>query len=66
MGKKVTVILEKVKSDYVAKCVEVDVVSQGKTVGQALDRMSEAVGLYMEKSRKKMKDVYVATIEVPE
>ncbi|MFQ5620379.1 MAG: type II toxin-antitoxin system HicB family antitoxin [Candidatus Nanoarchaeia archaeon] len=61
--RKMTVILEKLDDQYMAKCLEVDVVSQGKTIGKALDSVTEAVGLYLEKKRK-VKDILIAQIEV--
>ncbi|MFB9908486.1 type II toxin-antitoxin system HicB family antitoxin [Allokutzneria oryzae] len=33
---------------YVARCLEVDVTSQGQAISEALDNLSEAVGLYLE------------------
>lgn len=32
---------------YVAQCLEVDVVSQGRTIAEAVSNLSEAVGLYL-------------------
>ncbi len=54
----------KTKDVFTARCLEVDVVSQGKTIGQALDRVTEAITLYLEKGKLKPKDIYMATIEV--
>ncbi len=64
MSKKMTVLVEKSNGTFTARCAEVEVVSQGKTLGQAIDRISEAITLYMEKGKVKTKDVYVATVEV--
>ena len=33
---------------YVARCLDVDVVSQGETVDEALANLEEALGLYFE------------------
>lgn len=33
---------------YIAQCLEVDVASQGHTIGEALANLAEAVGLYLE------------------
>ena len=33
---------------YVARCLEVEVASQGETVGEALDNLREALELYFE------------------
>ena len=64
MPKKMTVVIEKMDNVFTAKCLDVDVISQGKSIGQALDRMAEAITLYLEKAKPKPKDIYVATIEV--
>lgn len=64
MPRKMTVVLEKTDDMFTARCLEVDVVSQGKTIGKTLDKITEAIDLYLGKSRKKMKEVYVAQVEV--
>lgn len=63
---KFTIIIEKDKNDYAARCLENDLVSQGKTEGMALDNIKEALELYMEKPSKegKRKQISIATIEV--
>lgn len=33
---------------YIAKCKELKVVSQGETIGKALDNLEEAIELYLE------------------
>ncbi|MEK7560861.1 MAG: type II toxin-antitoxin system HicB family antitoxin [Patescibacteria group bacterium] len=43
-----TTIITKEDKWYVARCVELGVVSQGKTVENAEDNLKEAVALYME------------------
>jgi len=43
-----TVIVRKGEKQYVALCPEVDVVSQGRTVEEALRNIREAVELYVE------------------
>jgi len=43
-----TAIIKKGEKQFVALCPELDVVSQGFTVEQALDNLSEAVSLYVE------------------
>ena len=43
-----TAILHKEEDMYVAKCVEVGTVSQGKTVEEALANLKEATELYLE------------------
>lgn len=43
-----TAIIKKGEKQFVALCAEVDVVSQGKTVEEALTNLKEAVALYLE------------------
>ena len=45
---QLTAILRKGEKQYVALCPEVDVVSQGYTVEEALHNLKEAVSLYIE------------------
>lgn len=46
---KLTAIIRKgIDGFYVALCPQVDVVSQGKTIEDALDNLKEAVELYIE------------------
>ena len=44
----VTAIIKKGEKQYVALCPELDVVSQGYTVEEALKNLKEAVELYVE------------------
>ncbi|MCK4491702.1 MAG: type II toxin-antitoxin system HicB family antitoxin [Candidatus Altiarchaeales archaeon] len=43
-----TAIIKKSENQYVALCPEIDVVSQGYTVEEALKNLKEAVELYLE------------------
>jgi predicted RNase H-like HicB family nuclease len=45
---KFTVAFTHEASCYVARCFDVDVVSQGETVDEALANLEEALGLYFE------------------
>ena len=45
---KLTAIIKKGERQYVALCPEVDVVSQGKTVEEAVHNLKEAVELHVE------------------
>ena len=60
---KMTIVLEKLDGQYMAKCLEVDVVSQGKTIGKAIDSVTEAIDLYLEK-KKAVKNLLIAQVEV--
>jgi len=48
MKMELTVIIKKGEKQYVALCPEIDVVSQGFTVEEALNNLKEAVELYIE------------------
>lgn len=48
MSKKFTAVITKGEKFYVAHCVELDVVSQGKTIEEAKESLKEAVELYIE------------------
>jgi len=43
-----TAIIKKGEKQFVALCPELDVVSQGSTIEEALDNLKEAVELYIE------------------
>ncbi|HHT9139334.1 MAG TPA: type II toxin-antitoxin system HicB family antitoxin [Candidatus Tripitaka californicus] len=45
---ELTAIIKKGEKQYVALCPEVDVVSQGYTIEEALKNLKEAVELYVE------------------
>lgn len=45
---KLTAIIKKGEKQYVALCPEVDVVSQGYTIEEALSNLREAIGLHIE------------------
>jgi len=46
--KSFTAIIRKGENQFVALCPEVDVVSQGRTIEEALANLKEAVELYVE------------------
>lgn len=48
MSYKFTIIITHESKGYVARCVELGVVSQGKTIEQAQKNLREAVELYLE------------------
>lgn len=48
MSRKFTAVISKEENWYVAHCVELGVVSQGKTIEEAQDNLKEAVELYLE------------------
>ena len=48
MSKRLTAVIIKEEKWYVAHCVELGVVSQGKTIEEAQANIREAVELYLE------------------
>lgn len=48
MSRKFTAVITKEEKWYVARCVELGVVSQGKTIEEAQANLKEAVELYLE------------------
>jgi len=55
MTRKFTTIITKESKWYVARCVELGVVSQGKTIEEAQKNLKEAVELYLENQPKAKK-----------
>lgn len=45
---ELTVVIKKSEKQYVALCPELDVVSQGFTIEEAIRNLKEAVALYIE------------------
>ncbi|MEA3546019.1 MAG: type II toxin-antitoxin system HicB family antitoxin [Thermodesulfobacteriota bacterium] len=70
MVKQLTAIIEKDDDGYVALCPEVDVTSQGDTVGEARANLKEALELFFEMASPEEinsrlhEEVYVTYVEV--
>jgi predicted RNase H-like HicB family nuclease len=70
MGQKLTAIIEKEGTGYVALCPELDIASQGDTVEQARDNLKEALELFFETASKEeiesrfIGDVFVTQVEI--
>lgn len=70
MTRQLTAIIEREGSGYVALCPEVDVVSQGDSVGEARANLIEALELFFEcaseeEVRQRLHDeIYVTQIEI--
>jgi len=68
--RRLTAIIERENDGYVALCPEVDVASQGGTVGEARDNLKEAVELFFETAspeeigQRLHSEVYVTQVEV--
>ncbi len=65
---ELTAIIKKGEKQYVALCPEIDVVSQGYTIEEALKNLKEAVELYVEEmgmpEEIKREDTLIARFEV--
>jgi predicted RNase H-like HicB family nuclease len=70
MSRQLTAIIEREGDGYVSLCPEVDVASQGATVGEARENLREALELFFETAspeeiQKRLRDeVYVTHVEV--
>lgn len=66
MSVKCTVAIQKEENWYVAKGLENGVVSQGKTIDEAMANLSEAIALYYEDTKEEMtfEPIFVTTLEV--
>ena len=48
MARQLTAIIEREDDSYVALCPELDIASQGATVGEARENLKEALELFFE------------------
>jgi len=66
MSIKVTVIIQNEENWYVAKCIENNVASQGSTIEEALNNLTEALQLYYEDEDNiiEQHQILVTTLEV--
>ncbi len=58
MTYKFTIVINKEGKWYVARCVELGVVSQGRTIEKAQENLKEAVELFIEDSPKTKRQFY--------
>ena len=66
--KSFTAVIKKGEGQFVALCPELDVVSQGYTIEEALFNLKEAVELYIEEmglSNEPSKETFIVNFEVP-
>jgi len=63
---KFSALVRKGEKQYVALCPELDVVSQGPTIDEAIKNLEEAVELYLEDSppQKASEKIFITQIEV--
>jgi predicted RNase H-like HicB family nuclease len=66
MSIRVTTVIQQEGDLYVAKCLENDVASQGKTLDEAMDNLKEALELYFEDSDDMpvVQKTFVTTMEI--
>ncbi len=65
MSIKCNVIIQKEENWYVAKCIDNNVASQGKTIEEAMTNLKEALELYYENEKPiEAKETYITTLEV--
>lgn len=65
MSKLFTVAITKDDAWFIAKCLENNVASQGKTMEEAMDNLREAVALYYEDEQLPVfPQTYLTTLEV--
>lgn len=65
MSIKYNVIIQKEENWYVAKCIDNNIASQGKTIEEAIKNLKEALELYMQDEEPvKPKEIFVTTLEV--
>lgn len=66
MSVKSTVYIQKEEDWYVATGIETGVASQGKTIDEALENLTEALELYFEDAKPdtEQSPVFITTLEV--
>ena len=65
MSIKYNVIIQKEDNWYVAKCLDNNVASQGKTIEEALANLKEAIELFYETEKPIIpKEIFITTLEV--
>ena len=63
MSIKYNVIIQKEENWYVAKCLDNNIASQGKTIEEAMKNLKEALELYMQDEEPvKPKEIYITTL----
>ena len=62
---KYNVIVQKEEKWYVAKCLDNNIASQGKTIEEALENLKEALELYSQSEEAEIpKQMLITTLEV--
>lgn len=65
MSIRYNVVIQKEENWFVAKCLDNNIASQGKTIEEAIKNLKEAIELYYENEEPIVpKETYVTTLEV--
>jgi len=65
MSIRYNVIVQKEEDWYVAKCIDNNVASQGRTIEESIKNLKEAIELYNESEEPVLpKETYITTLEV--
>jgi len=65
MSIRYNVIVQKEEDWYIAKCIDNNVASQGKTIEESIKNLKEAIELYYENEEPILpKEIYITTLEV--
>ncbi|MCI8411428.1 MAG: type II toxin-antitoxin system HicB family antitoxin [Clostridia bacterium] len=65
MSIKYNVMIQKEENWYVAKCIDNNVASQGKTIEEAMQNLKEALKLYTQDEKPEQpKETFITTLEV--
>lgn len=65
MSIKYNVMIQKEENWYVAKCIDNNVTSQGKTIEEAIKNLKEALELYTQNEKPEQpKETFITTLEV--
>ena len=66
MSFNVITVIHQEDNWYIAKCLENDVASQGRTIDEALDNLREALELYYEDSENipNARKTFITTMEI--
>lgn len=65
MSIKYNIMIQKEENWYVAKCLDNNVASQGKTIEEAMQNLKEALELYAQTEKiEQPKKVFITTLEV--
>jgi predicted RNase H-like HicB family nuclease len=65
MVRRFSAVVTQEGDDYVAQCLDVDVVSDGKSPDEALEHLREALELYFEDAPALMPEVRQLDVDVP-